>query len=129
MNDKLNFKDEFEKAQKWVSDTMFDTSSKSSYTESPSKVNQTTISYSEVVRELISQIDNGCDLIPIDSSFSYEDLMTWVKKHRKGNKVIIINDSLKHTTGQVLAVVFAQDNKLLLSHEMPKVCFIYKILN
>lgn len=130
MSDPLNLKEEFKKAQKWTSDTLLGKNSQPSHQEvGSSSVNHLNIPYAEVVRELLSQIDNGCDIIPIDSSFSYEDLMNWVKSHAKGNKVLIVNDTLKRSTGQVLAVAFAQDNMVLLAKEMPKVCFIYQKLN
>lgn len=56
-------------------------------------------------------------------------MMNWVKSHAQGNKVLIVNNTLKRSTGQVLAVAFAQDNMVLLAKEMPKVCFIYQKLN
>lgn len=130
MSEPLNLKEEIRKAQKWTSDTLLGKNSQTVRQDvGSSPVNHLNISYAEVVRELLQQIDNGCDIIPIDSTFSYEDLMNWVKTNAKGNKVLIINDSLKHSTGQVLAVAFAKDNMVLLSKEMPKVCFIYQKLN
>ncbi|MDE6338963.1 MAG: hypothetical protein K2K97_04145 [Muribaculaceae bacterium] len=129
MSEPLNIKKEFMKAQKWTSDTLSGVMSHArNEVEAPS-VSRINVSYAEVVRELLSQIDNGCDIIPIDSSFSYEDLMEWIISHARGNKVLIINDTLEHSTGQVIAVVYAQDNKVLLSKDMPKVCFIYQMLN
>lgn len=130
MSEHLNIKEEFRKAQKWTSDTLLSGAERQSQHEvGVHAMNQINVSYTEVVRELLSQIDNGCDIIPIDSSFSYEDLMKWIKSHVKGNKVLIINDTLKRSTGQVLAVAFAQDNVVLLANDMPKACFVYQNLN
>lgn len=129
MSAPLNINEEFKKAQKWTSDTLAGAKSHVRHENEPTSVSHINISYAEVVRELLSQVDNGCDIISIDSSFSYEDLMEWIRSHAKGNKVLIINDTLKNCTGQVLAVAYAQDNMVLLSKDMPKACFIYQKLN
>lgn len=129
MSDSLNSKKEFRTARKWISDILSgDISQAHNENEAPS-VSRINVSYAEVVRELFSQVDNGCEIMPIDSSFSYEDLMEWIISHARGNKVLIINDTLEHSIGQVLAVVYAQDNMVLLSKDMPKICFIYIRLN
>lgn len=128
MNDFLEIKGEFDKAHKWVSDTMFP--EKTHEDKSIREVKKhSTVTYADVVRELLNQIDNGCDIIPITTSFGYESLIEWIKAHAVGNKVIVVKDSLKNTTGQVLAVVFAKDNTVLIGSQMPKVCFVYNELN
>lgn len=128
MSDIFDIQGEFNKARKWVSDTMFPEETHED--KSIQKVKkQNTATYADVVRELLNQIDNGCDIIPITTSFGYESLIEWIKAHAVGNKVIIIKDSLKNTTGQVLAVVFAKDNTVLIGPQMPKVCFVYNELN
>ena len=128
MNEIFDIQGEFDKARKWFSDTM--SPGKSHEDRSIHEVKkQSTVTYADVVRELLCQIDNGCDIIPITTSFGYEALIEWVKTHAVGDKVIIIKDSLKNTTGQVLAVVFAKGNTVLISAQMPKVCFVYNELN
>lgn len=129
MSDPLNINEEFKKAKKWTSDTLSEVKSHVRHENESTSVSHINVSYAEIVRELLSQVDNGCDIISIDSSFSYEDLMEWIRSHAKGNKVLIINDTLKSSTGQVLAVAYAQDNMVLLSKDMPKACFIYQKLN
>lgn len=124
-----NFHEGLNRARKWFSDLNSDTDAETQKRSSHKEAKQESVTYAEVVRELLAQVDNGCDLIPIDSTFSYEDLMDWVKSHAQGNKMIIINGTLEKTTGQVLAVAFANDNKLLLSAKMPKACFVYTTLN
>ncbi len=129
MSEPLNINEEFKKARKWTSDTLLEATGQPRREVKEQTARPTNVDYANVVRELLAQVDRGCDIIPIDSSFSYEDLMKWVSSHAKGNKVVIIHDTLKNSTGQVLAVAFAQDDMLLLSGEMPKACFIYKTLN
>lgn len=125
--DSFNIKDEWKKARRFFSDSMNEqTAVQIPRTDNSPKG---TISYGEVVRELLNQINNGCDIIPITSEFSFEDLMQWVKSHAVGNQLIIINDSLHNTTGQILSVIFAQDNIVLLAKDKPKVCFVYQTLN
>lgn len=120
-----------EAGRKWASDVMSeeDVPKRCSDVNHPNQAKNTETSYAEVVRELLGQIDNGCDIIPIGTSFSYEDLMAWISANARGNKAIIIKGTLTHTTGQILAVAFARDNMVLLSKDMPKACFVYQNLN
>lgn len=128
MSDNFDIQGEFKKAHKWFSDTMFPEEAHED--KSIHKIKKHgTVTYADVVRELLNQIDNGCDIIPITASFGYESLIEWIEAHAVGNKVIVVKDSLKNTTGQVLAVVFAKDNTILLNSQMPKVCFVYNELN
>lgn len=128
MSEIINIRGEYNKARKWLSDTMFSDETRENKNNQEAKT-QSTVTYAEVVRELLNQIDNGCDIIPITASFGYESLIEWIKNNAVGNKVIIVKDSLKHTTGQVLAVVFAQDETVLISPKNPKACFVYNELN
>lgn len=125
--DSFSVRGEWEKARRFFSDT--DRESQEPARSQTGSASKGVINYGEVVRELLYQIDGGCDIIPITSIFSFEDLMQWIKSHAIGNQVIVIKDSLKHTTGQILSVVFAQDNVVILSKDKPKVCFVYQSLN
>lgn len=119
---------EWKKARTFYSDAMSSRKNECGMVSTPSQ-NGTIASYGEVVRELLNQIDCGCDLIPIDKSFGYEELMSWVRKNAVGNNFFLIKDELKNTTGQVIAAVFAEDDVILLSKDKPKCCFVYKELN
>jgi hypothetical protein len=129
--DSFDVKEEWRKARRFFSDKMDDFENKQSIQtpSAPTQPGTTSVTYSEVVAELLSQIGKGCDIIPISSSFDYEDLMRWVKDNAVGNQVIIVKDSLANTTGQILSVAFAKDNVVFLNEDKPKVCFVYKSLN
>lgn len=123
----MNINEEWDKASRFTSDLLNGQPKVRSSEVTPST--KRTIAYSDVVRELLHQIDGGCDIIPITSAFSYDDLMQWIKSHAVGNQVFIVKDSLRNSTGQILAVVFAQDDRVLLAKDKPKVCFVYQTLN
>ena len=81
-----------------------------------------------IVDYFLSRMGTEIEMEPIDSSFEYADILSWAKKHYKGNQLYLIKGIIEKSNSFIICAFFALDDKPFLSKNDAKKCFICKTI-